>query len=109
MLRSVTRDLDLSTGHTDGSCVWPPTALIATNVPTVRVNNLTIGVRDDQYILHIGIPCYRVHGFGPDRAITVGSSTVRAGPGKHGVGRIGDDITCGDFVAQGSPNVFAGG
>lgn len=109
MPRAVTRFGDLSTGHTIGMCSWPPTELISEKVPTVIVNNLVIGVVTDEYILHVGIPCYIIHGKGPDRAIAEGSATVFAGPMRLPVGRIGDPITCGDFVAEGSTNVFCGG
>lgn len=103
--RPVTRNGDRSTGHTAGSCSWPPTNLIATNAPRVFVNRIQIGVQGDRFIEHRGTPCRTLHA-GPQRAIAMGSRRVFA----HGrqVARITDPVVCGDRVAQGSRNVFAG-
>ena len=72
--------------------------------PDVFVNSIGISRQGDNNNSHLlpGVPC-------PAHAapITTGSTTVFAN-GK-GVGRIGDSITGCTSVAEGSPNVFAGG
>lgn len=72
--------------------------------PDVFVNGIAVSRQGDNNDVHLlpGIPC-------PAHAapITVGSTTVFIN-GK-GCGRIGDAITACTSVAEGSPNVFAGG
>ncbi len=70
----------------------------------VFVNGVSLSRQGDVNTPHLlpGSPCP-----GHAAAITVGSTTVFAN-GK-GVGRIGDAISGCTTVAQGSPNVFAGG
>jgi len=72
--------------------------------PDVFVNGIPVSRQGDNNDVHLlpGVPC-------PAHAapITVGSTTVFIN-GK-GCGRIGDAITSCTAVAQGSPNVFAGG
>jgi len=71
--------------------------------PDVFVNGIPVSRQGDNNTVHLlpGIPC-------PAHAapITIGSTTVFIN-GK-GCGRIGDAITACTFVAEGSPNVFAG-
>lgn len=104
--RAVTRDKDFSTGHTVGVCSWIPTFLNAEKAGQVYANNLRVAVVGDMYVDHIGVPCKVWH---KDmlRALASGSSSVYA----NGIPvcRIRDPITCGDFAAQGSRNVFVGG
>ena len=70
----------------------------------VFINGIAVSRQGDNNNSHLlpGSPC-------PSHAapITIGSTTVFAN-GK-GVGRIGDAISGCTTVAQGSPNVFAGG
>ena len=70
----------------------------------VKVNGIGISREDDVNTAHIlpGTPCTT-----PAKPITTGSTTVFVN-GK-GCGRVGDGITVCTSVAQGSPNVFAGG
>ena len=72
--------------------------------PDVFINGIAVSRQGDNNNSHQlpGSPC-------PSHVapITVGSTTVFAN-GK-GVGRIGDAITSCTAVAEGSPNVFAGG
>lgn len=72
--------------------------------PNVYANGIPISRQDDNNTSHLlpPAPC-------PSHAapITVGSTTVFIN-GK-GCGRIGDAITGCTSVAEGSPNVFAGG
>jgi uncharacterized Zn-binding protein involved in type VI secretion len=72
--------------------------------PDVFVNGIAVSRQGDNNNSHLlpGSPC-------PTHAapITVGSTTVFVN-GK-GLGRIGDAVTSCTAVAQGSPNVFAGG
>lgn len=72
--------------------------------PNVFVNNIPWSRQGDVNTVHLlpGSPC-------PSHAapITRGSTTVYVN--NRGAGRIGDAITACTSVAQGSPNVFAGG
>lgn len=72
--------------------------------PNVFVNNIKWSRQDDNNDSHLlpGAPC-------PSHVapITVGSTTVFVN--NKGAGRIGDAITGCTSVAEGSPNVFAGG
>lgn len=72
--------------------------------PTVFANGIGVSRQGDNNTVHLlpGVPC-------PPHAapIAVGSSTVFIN-GK-GCGRVGDAISGCTAVAQGSPNVFAGG
>lgn len=85
----------ISTGHG----AFPPRAASGGS-PNVLVNG--VGV------LRVGDP-YPSHCAGPSchpGVVSAGSGTVLV----NGLpaARIGDAIDCGDAVAQGSPNVFAG-
>ena len=70
----------------------------------VYVNGIPVSRQGDNNTVHLlpGVPC-------PSHVapITIGSTTVFIN-GK-GCGRIGDAITGCTSVAEGSPNVFAGG
>lgn len=72
--------------------------------PTVFVNNIAWSRQGDNNTTHLlpGVPC-------PSHAapIAVGSTTVFVN--NRGAGRIGDAISGCTSVAEGSPNVFAGG
>ena len=68
----------------------------------VIINGLGVSRQDDSNTTHDDDACLPHTG-----AITTGSTTVFAN-GK-GVGRIGDGITGCTAVAEGSPDVFAGG
>jgi len=72
--------------------------------PTVFVNNIAWSRQGDNNTSHLkpGAPC-------PSHAapIAVGSTTVFVN--NRGAGRIGDVISGCTSVAEGSPNVFAGG
>ena len=76
----------------------------AAGSPDVFVNGIAWSRQGDNNVVHLlpGVPC-------PPHAapISSGSSTVFVN-GK-GAGRIGDAIAGCTAVAQGSPNVFAGG
>jgi len=76
----------------------------AVGSPNVFVNGLPWSRQGDVNTVHLlpGKPCP------PHVApITLGSSTVKING--LGAGRVGDSITACTSVAQGSPNVFAGG
>jgi hypothetical protein len=72
--------------------------------PNVYVNGIPWSRQGDNNTSHLlpGAPC-------PSHtaAITSGSSTVKVNG--RGAGRIGDALSGCTAVAQGSPNVFAGG
>lgn len=106
-IRSVVRRGDRSTGHTIGSCSWAPTSLTQMVTSKTYANGLLIGTAQaDNFFEHRGVPC-KVWHRPPTRQIATGSRSVYV-EGRP-IGRVGDRITCGDFVAQGSRNVFAGG
>jgi len=73
--------------------------------PNVFANDIPVSRQGDDNTGHLepGIPC-------PSHTapITVGSTTVILND-TRGIGRIGDGITGCTSVAEGSPNVFAGG
>jgi len=69
--------------------------------PNVFVNGLPVHRQGDHWEDHCCGPiCH-------DGVLSQGSSTVFVN-GKP-IGRVGDPISCGSSVAEGSPNVFAGG
>ena len=94
---AVTRVGDLDLIH----CSVPARAV---GSPNVFVNSIPVSRQGDINTVHVlpGSPCP------PHVApITIGSLTVRING--RGGGRVGDAITACTLVAQGSPNVFAGG
>lgn len=94
MVQAVARLGDFSTGH---GC-WPPRPNDESS-SNVYVNGLGVHRKTDHWMPHT---CVSTH----DGELSEGSSTVFV----NGLecGRIGDPISCGDFVRDGSPNVFCG-
>ena len=96
---AVTRLGDLSTGH---GC-WPPTNLVQTAAKKSRVNGILVALTDpeSQFATHV---CGTVVHPQPERYISSGASKsfIEGRP----IARIGDNIGCGDAIAQGSPNTF---
>lgn len=92
MTKAVCRLGDYSTGHED----YPPRPNIEAST-TVFVNGLGVHCVGDAWATHCDESC---HG----GVLQTGSSTVFVN-GKA-VGRIDDPISCGDYVRDGSPNVF---
>ncbi|MCA3195217.1 PAAR domain-containing protein [Cupriavidus sp.] len=93
---AATRLGDRCTGH---GC-WPPRPSTAASA-TVFINGMGAHRQGDSWATHCcGLACH--------------ASTLAQGSGSvfvegRGLGRIGDPVACGSRVAQGSPNVFAGG
>lgn len=88
----------------DADIVHCSTPFRAEGSGDVFVNSIPWSRQGDNNTVHLlpGAPC-------PPHAapITVGSSSVFVN--SRGAGRIGDGITACTSVAEGSPNVFAGG
>ncbi len=97
MGQAVCRLGDSSTGHGD----FPPRSNDAGS-PNVFINGKPAHRQGDHWVVHCN-PRPTCH----DGVLSGGSSTVFVN-GKP-LARVGDAISCGDRVAQGSPNVFAGG
>jgi uncharacterized Zn-binding protein involved in type VI secretion len=93
----VTRLGDSCTGH---GC-WPPRSNVEGS-PDVFVNGIPVHRQGDGWAEHTCPLIPETHG----SLLAAGSSTVFAN-GKQ-IGRIGDPVACGSFVASGSPDVFAG-
>lgn len=92
----VTRLGDVCTGH---AC-FPPRGNSGAS-PNVFTNNIKTHRRTDPWPVHCcGSSCHA-------SVLAKGSSNVFAN--YLDVCRIGDPVACGSAVAQGSPNVFAGG
>ena len=86
----------MSSGH---GCFPPKVSTSAS--PNVFVNGIALHRQGDAWAVHCcGPSC---HG----STLASGSSSVFAN--SKDVSRIGDPISCGDVVAAGSTNVFAGG
>jgi uncharacterized Zn-binding protein involved in type VI secretion len=103
VMPGITRIGDQSTGH---GC-FPPTPLIASPVSKTFVNGARVGVVSPQSY-HATHSCgITVHPQPAARSYVQGSSNtfIEGFPAT----RIGDNIQCGDAVAQGSPNTFIGG
>lgn len=94
---AVTRLGDLCTGHAD----WPPRPSIEAS-STVKVNGIGVVRVGDAYAIHCNSEP-ECHG----GVLAAGSATVYV-EGRQ-LGRIGDPVSCGSSVAQGSHNVFCGG
>jgi uncharacterized Zn-binding protein involved in type VI secretion len=90
----------LSTGH----ICYPPSALTAGS-PNVRVNFVLAGRLGDLFAPH-ACPCANCPPPHAVRPISQGPANVYFN--FRPPGRIGDLIGCGDTIAQGSFNVFAG-
>lgn len=85
------------TGH---GC-YPPRANVGPSASNVYVNGIAVHIVGDTYPTHCcGVTCH-------DGTLSSGSSTVYVNG--QPVGRIGDPVSCGGLVAEGSPDVFAGG
>jgi len=89
---AATRIGDLCSGHAKAA---PRPSIQGSS--NVFVNGIGVHREDDGWAIH----------FGHSGTLAMGSSTVYVN-GKS-AGRIGDPITCGSVVAQGSSNVFIGG
>lgn len=96
---AVSRIGDMSTGH---GC-FSPTALVATPVSKTFFNGKLAAVvnTDCQHETHC---CGPVCHSGSDRSPSSGASKthIEGNP----AARIGDNIACGDAIAEGSPNSF---
>lgn len=87
---------DICSGH---GC-WPPRPNDQAS-PNVYVNSINTHRESDHWVIHCcDDDCH-------DGSLALGSSSVFI----NGlpIARIGDPISCGSSVAQGSSNVFAGG
>lgn len=94
---AVSRFGDMSTGH---DC-FPPTPITSTPVSKTFFNNIIAAVVTSQHATHV---CGNTVHAGGARAVNKGASkTFIEG---NAAARIGDDIACGDTVAEGSPNSF---
>lgn len=96
---AVARKDDLSTGH---AC-FPPTKLVVTVATKSYFNGKLVALKDNgsQFASHT---CGTTTHTQSQRFISSGASKTFI-EGKP-VARIGDDIACGDAIAQGSPNSF---
>ena len=94
---AVTRIGDADVSHCSG-------LTRAVGSPNVFANNIPVSRQSDVNTSHLlpGIPCPS-----HEAPIAVGSTTVFTN--MLGTGRIGDAISGCTSVAEGSPNVFAGG
>lgn len=90
----------MSTGH----ICYPPTSLTQASV-NVFVNSLAAGRLGDKFAPH-ACPCTNCPPPHTIRPISQGPLNVYFN--FRPPGRIGDFIACGDKIAQGSFNVFAG-
>ncbi|AXH70746.1 PAAR repeat-containing protein [Vibrio phage BONAISHI] len=87
---------------TTGHGCWPPT-IINGNASTVFINSMPAMKVGAPTIPHTCVvPKHPTHG----SALVGGSGTVFVE--KIPLGRIGDPIGCGEAIASGSSNVFAG-
>lgn len=89
---------DQCTGHPNG---FPPRPNIEGS-DTVFVNGIPIHRQSDKWAVHCNSTpsCH-------DGVLASGSSTVFSS--NLQVGRVSDPVACGSTVAEGSPDVFAGG
>ena len=88
-----------STGH---GC-FPPTKMASTPVSKTFFNGKLAGVVDSGCIF-LEHKCGKVFHLPPTRKVSSGASKTYI-EGKAAA-RIGDDIACGDAIAQGSANSF---
>lgn len=96
---SVVRIGDISTGHPH--CYPPTPAISGSN--NVFVNGIAVNRVGDSWATHGACPDHSPH----SGVSASGSSTVFCN--NLSICRVGDSISCGDTMASGSPNVFAGG
>jgi uncharacterized Zn-binding protein involved in type VI secretion len=90
----IRKGVDMSKGHPP----FPPTMAIQAS-SNVFANGIAVVRQGDMFKLHCSTSCHQ--------GTATGSSTVMVN-GK-GIATKGKPITCGDFAANGSPNVSAGG
>lgn len=95
-MAGATRLGDMSTGHSD----YPSRPNIQASSDVI-VNNKGVHRKGDRWAVHCNHHP-RCH----DGVASSSSNTVFAN--KKGIVRIGDSVSCGDHVAQGSPNVIVG-
>lgn len=88
-----------SSSYSEGKCGHPP-SIAASWSANVFANSLGVVRQADGFTIH-------PDGAHPGRVVSSGSSTVFAN--SRQLARIGDPISCGDAIATGSSNVFAGG
>lgn len=85
------------TGH---GC-FPPRQTTGPGATNVYVNGIPVHIVGDTYPSHCcGASCHA-------GSLSTGSSTVFING--QPAGRIGDSVSCGSVVAEGSSNVFVGG
>lgn len=97
-MAAASRRGDLSAGH---GC-FPPTNCSSGVASITFINGIPAQILGSSYTAHV---CGQtIH---PSRLASSGSSTVYI-EGQQAI-RIGDSISCGDSVGQGSPNVQFGG
>ena len=96
---AISRIGDMSTGH---GC-FPPTALVVTPVTKTFFNGKLASVVNSgcQHAAHV---CGTAVHAGATRAPSSGASKtfIEGNP----AARIGDNISCGDAIGEGSPNTF---
>ena len=95
---AVTRLGDKCTGHSS----FPPRPSTSAS-PNVYVNGVAVHRQGDSWAPHGSPSPIPPHG----GTLSAGSGTVYVN-GKQ-CGRVGDPVSCGSAVAQGSRNVIAGG
>lgn len=96
---AVVRLGDNSTGHPHCYPARPSTS----GSPNVFINGRAAHRLGDSWAVHGACPDHSPHG----GAASSGSTTVFVNG--QPLCRVGDAISCGDTMASGSPNVFAGG
>ena len=96
---AVSRIGDMSTGH---GC-FPPTALVKTPVSKTFFNGKLASVVNSE-CLHAPHSCGIITHAGATRSPSSGANKTFI-EGKQAA-RIGDNIACGDAIAEGSPNSF---
>jgi len=95
-MAAATRLGDRCTGH---GC-WPPRPSTGSS-STVFINGIGAHRQGDGWATHCcGPACH---------ASTLAQGSASVFVDGRALGRIGDPVACGSRVAQGSPNVFAGG
>lgn len=91
---------DMSTGH---GC-FPPTAMVTTPVTKTYVNGILAGVADPQCQFATHVCGTTTHPQSERYPIPApGNKTFIEG---YPIAKIGDDINCGDAIAEGSGNSF---
>lgn len=91
---AVTRKGDSNSGHGGFSSV-----ALSSGSPNVYVNGVPCGRQSDTY------PSHSYDDSSHSGSISGGSSTVFVN--SKPIARVGDSVSCGGTVSQGSPNVYA--